>query len=331
MAVVIRIPAADETTEEVRIVGWLKQVGEAIAPGDALLEVETDKAVVEVESFGAGVLLAALAEVDDTVAVGTPVAVVGEAGEDFAALLAEDAAGAPAGPAEAPAPPTPPGVERVELTAMRRSIARVMSESVAAAPHFHCFETIPVPPVRALGRDLPAEQQPTINDVFVYAAARAMAKTPELNACWGGDHIKRFAAIHVGIIVPVADGLMIPVLRDAGDKELPQIAVETKALLAKARAGRLGPEDLRDGTFTISNMAPAGPRAFTSTINPPQAAILAIGGVRMTPVADIRGRVTAVPAVEACLACDHRVADGMSAARFLAQLKQICAALRPPQ
>ena len=329
MATVIRIPAVDESTEQVRIVGWLKQLGEPVAAGEALMEVETDKAVVEVESFAEGILLKTLAAVDDTVPVGGAVAVIGAEGEDPEAALEEASAPAPAPePAaeKAPAAPAEPDVTRIEITPMRAAIAKRMSESLSTIPHFFSFDTVQVPALSALHKGAAADA-PGLNDAVIYAAAVALKKVPQLNSSWAGDHIKQFTCVNVGFVVAVDGGLVIPVLRDADKMSLAEIAAASKALVAKARGGKLHPDDMRGGTFTISNLAPAGPRMFTSIINPPQAAILAVGGVRMAAVASLSGEVTARAVFDIGLTCDHRVVDGVPAAAFLAAFKQACKSL----
>lgn len=207
---------------------------------------------------------------------------------------------------------------------MRGAIAKRLTESVTTAPHFYCFETIQVPPILDRRETPRAEDKPGLNHLVLYACGRALKKCPKLNSRWAGDHIEQFESIHIGIVVALEDGLLIPVLRDVDTKDLPQIAAESKALIEKARNGELRPAETSEATFTVSNLGPTGPRAFTAIISPPQAAILAVGGGRMAAIADVSGNVTARPVFEVCLSCDHRMIDGSAAAEFLNALKHFC-------
>ncbi|MFL6267117.1 MAG: dihydrolipoamide acetyltransferase family protein [Actinomycetes bacterium] len=238
----------------------------------------------------------------------------------------EAAAAAPAAAAAAPAE----DVEEVPLSAMRRTVARRLVESMRSTPHFHL--TIAVDAEALL--DLRAELNPelagrgddlkvSVNDLIVKACAGLLRTNPDLNVSFGGDKLLVHKRVHVGIAVAVEGGLVVPVIRDADRKTLTQVAREAKELAGKARAGKLGAGEVGGGTFTVSNLGMFGTDRFTAVINPPEAAILAVGAAVAEPVATEEGGVEVHRRMRLTLSIDHRALDGATGARFLAQLKAV--------
>lgn len=220
-----------------------------------------------------------------------------------------------------------PDVERVPLTQMRKTIAKRLVESIGPVPHF--FLTVDVDMSRAadardrLNRSLEREGiKLSFNDILLKAVAEALARHPDCNAHWGGDHILRFNRVHLGVAVAIDDGLITPVIRDAHRKGMARISAEVRELAGRARDKKLKPEEYTGATFSVSNLGMLGIESFTAVINPPEAAILAVGATEERAVVE-NGQVVVRPRMRMTLSCDHRVIDGAQGARFLATLKQI--------
>jgi pyruvate dehydrogenase E2 component (dihydrolipoamide acetyltransferase) len=215
---------------------------------------------------------------------------------------------------------------------MRQAIARRMTESKREVPHFYL--TIDVDPdgVQQL-RDQAAAlgEKVGFNDVLIKACAVVLARRPEMNASFGGDHIVRHGEVNVGLAVAIppregaeaeGGGLITPVVRQADRKGLAQIARETRELIERARARRLKPEEYTGGTFSISNLGMFGITEFAAIVNPPEAAILAVGTIVELPVVE-DGQVVPGRRMKLTLSGDHRVIDGAVGAEFLRDLKAI--------
>jgi pyruvate dehydrogenase E2 component (dihydrolipoamide acetyltransferase) len=218
-------------------------------------------------------------------------------------------------------------VEEVPLSAMRRVVARRLVESMQSTPHFYL--TVKVDAEALVGfraelnrqlADRGDDLKVSVNDLIVKACAVLLRANPELNVSWGGDKLLRHRRVHVGIAVAVEGGLVVPVVRDADQKSLTQVAREARELIGRARAGRLAAEELGGGTFTVSNLGMFGIEQFTAVINPPEAAILAVGAALPEPVATDDG-VVVHQVLRLTLSIDHRALDGADGAGFLAQLK----------
>jgi pyruvate dehydrogenase E2 component (dihydrolipoamide acetyltransferase) len=225
-------------------------------------------------------------------------------------------------------------VEEVPLTAMRRTVARRLAESMRSIPHV--FLTAGVDAEELLGfraelnRQLQAGGEGlkvSVNDLVVKACAVLLAANPRLNVSWAGDRLLAHRRVHVGIAVAVDGGLVVPVVRDADRKTLTQVAREARELIGRARAGRLAAGEVTGGTFTVSNLGMFGIDQFTAVINPPEAAILAVGAALGEPVVTDDGGVAVRRRMRLTLSIDHRALDGSTGAEFLAQLK---AALEHP-
>jgi pyruvate dehydrogenase E2 component (dihydrolipoamide acetyltransferase) len=245
-------------------------------------------------------------------------------------IVAEDVQrGATATPQPSPAATlaAPSGeVEEIELTSTRKTIARRLTEAWAA-PVFQL--TVSVDMTRALelrerlvGRLREGETKPTVSDLLTKVAASALVRHPAVNAHFTGEKILRFPYAHVGIAVAAPNGLVVPVIRDADRKTIQEIAADRAALVGRARDGKLQRDDLADGTFTISNLGMFGIEQFVAVLNPPQAAILAVGATEEKPVVR-RGQVEVRPLMSVTITCDHRAIDGADGAEFLRTVKEL--------
>lgn len=230
-----------------------------------------------------------------------------------------------AAPTVAPAPVTDADVEEIPLTAVRRVTAQRLTESVTA-PHFYLTTVVDAGRLLAFRAEInerlaASGTRISVTDLLVRACAVTLRAHPQANSSWGGDRILRHRRIHVGVAVAVDDGLIVPVIRDADRKSVGEIAAEAHALADRARSGRLTPDEFRGGTFTISNLGMYGIDHFTAVINPPEAAILAVGAATEEPV--LRdGQLAARTTIKLTLSIDHRVLDGATAAEFLRDLKE---------
>jgi pyruvate dehydrogenase E2 component (dihydrolipoamide acetyltransferase) len=412
MASRVVMPKLSDTMEEGRILRWIKKEGDSVETGQPLAEVETDKATVEMESYTNGVLRAHVAAEGAIVKVGGLIAIVGAAGEDITALLAQAGTAAPvaaaqpatpAGPQSAgahPAGPAPidPGGSRpglrasplalrmaaeagvrvadiqgsgpqgriikrdieeaiarssavesartspapaasggaaqtsartgpledrdVPLNNIRRTIAKRLVQSKGPVPHFYLTIDVAMDRAWEASRALRAEHSTiTITDIVVKAAALALRHHPELNASFAGDHVRQHGHVHIGLAVAIDDGLITPVIRDADLKTIEEISAESRALVDRARARKLQPDEYTGATFSISNLGMMGVEEFSAIINPPEAAILAVGSVRAIPVV-VEGAIVPGYRMKVTLSVDHRVADGAAGARFLQTLKK---------
>jgi len=215
--------------------------------------------------------------------------------------------------------------EDLSLSQMRKTIARRLSESIGPVPHF--FLTIDVDMGRAIEarRSINALLEPegrkiSLNDLIIRATAASLRRHPACNAHWLGDSIRLFNRVHIGVAVAVEDGLITPIVRDADAKGVAQIGTEVREMAGRARERKLLPEEYTGATFSISNLGMFGIHEFTAVINPPEAGILAIGGVEDTPVVE-DGQVVVRSRMRITMSCDHRVIDGATGAAFLATLK----------
>jgi pyruvate dehydrogenase E2 component (dihydrolipoamide acetyltransferase) len=340
----LTMPKLSDSMAEAVIVRWLKSPGETFARGDGLIEVETDKATVVYEAEADGTLDSILVPEGTTVAIGEPIATLangdgaperpnatpvarrtavelgvslhgvegtGPGGritrEDVQKVAAD---GSPK--AQQPAAGGKGDTRVVELTATQSTIARRMVESATTIPVFTVSTDVDMSLIAALRRGARGEpgDVPSLNDFIVKAVARALEEFPRFNASYVDDKVECYSRINVGIAVATEDALLVPVVFDADRKTLAEIAVETRRLADASRRRALQPEELRDATFTVSNLGMFGVRSFTAIIDPPQVAILAVGG--------LRGDLITVT-----LSCDHRVVYGADGARFLSRLREL--------
>jgi pyruvate dehydrogenase E2 component (dihydrolipoamide acetyltransferase) len=417
-ATVVTMPKMSDTMTEGVIVAWLKKVGDVVKSGDILAEVETDKATMELENYEDGTLLYIGAKEGEAVAVDGVIAIIGEAGANYQALLNGQAPQPPAGEQQTASQPigeqqttvppldgTPRGAEEVSrvkasplakalaqekgvdlskitgsgeggrivkrdidaaspqsavmptqavskssaptatvmptkeasvttqeglyedtpVSQMRKTIARRLSESMFTAPHFYLTMEITMDKAMELRGKL-NEVSPvkiSFNDFVIKAAALALKQHPAINSSWLGDKIRKYHYVNVGVAVAVDEGLLVPVVRDADKKTLSVIASEVKEFAAKAKDKKLQPKDWEGNTFSISNLGMFGIDEFTAIINPPDACIMAVGGIKQTAAFKADGSVYATNVMKVTLSCDHRVVDGASGAAFLQTFKKL--------
>ena len=217
-----------------------------------------------------------------------------------------------------------PGQDQViAVTGRRAVIARRLSESKFQAPHYYVKNSVNVEEViaarAALNKQLP--QKAGFNAFLIKFVAEALKRHPEVNSSWQGDKIVQFGSIDIGLAVDAGNGLITPIVRNCGNRGVIEIDAELKQLIDKAQNNALKPEEYTGATFTISNLGSFGVEEFTAIINPPGAAILAVGETKPTPVVDDAGEVVVKPIMKLSLSSDHRVIDGAAAARFINELK----------
>ena len=367
MATELTMPKLSDSMAEAVIIKWLKSPGEAFARGEALIEVETDKATVVYEAEADGTLGAILVPEGGTAAIGQPIATLGngaapaetdrpnvtsaerpnatpvarrtavELGVSLHGIVGtgpggritrEDVqkAAGDGKPTAAPAPASGKGDVRViELTTTQATIARRMVESATTVPVFTVSVDIDmslVAELRSGARDK-RDHVPSLNDFVLKAAAATLRDFPRFNASYVDGRIEQYSRVNVGMAVALDDALLVPVVFDADAKTLSEISAETRRLAEATRRRALRPEELRDGTFTVSNLGMFGVRSFTAIVDAPQTAILAVGGVRREPVEDSGGGLTFRDVMTATMSCDHRVVYGADGARFLSRLCEL--------
>ncbi len=231
-------------------------------------------------------------------------------------------------PTSSPARPMPSGgFTDVPVSQMRKAIARRLGESKFSAPHFYL--TIEIDMDQAMvDRKMINEMvgvKISFNDLVIKAATSALRLHPEINSSWLGDRIRTNHDIHIGVAVAVDEGLLVPVLRHADTMSLSQINQEVAAYAEKAKNKKLQPDEMQGNTFTISNLGMFGIEEFTAIINPPDACILAVGGISQKPVVK-DGQITIGHRMKVTLSCDHRVVDGAKGAKFLQTFSQLLSA-----
>ena len=208
------------------------------------------------------------------------------------------------------------------VSQMRKTIAKRLAESKFTAPHFYLTIAVDMSAATAARAEINKEGDVKIsyNDLVVKSVSKALKKHPAVNSAWMGDSVRTNFDVHVGIAVAVEDGLLVPVVRHADAKGLAEISAEVRGFAMKAKEKKLQPSDWSGNTFTISNLGMFGIEEFTAIINPPDAAILAVGGVQDVPVVK-NGQVQAGQVMKMTLSCDHRVIDGVTGAAFLNTVK----------
>ncbi len=214
--------------------------------------------------------------------------------------------------------------DEVPVSQMRKIIAKRLAESKFSAPHFYLTMSIDMDAsVAARGKmNENGKVKISFNDIVLKAVALALKQHPKVNSSWLGDKIRTNHHVHIGVAVAVDEGLLVPVVRFADTKPLSQIAAEVKDYAQKAKDKKLQPADWEGSTFTISNLGMFGIEEFTAIINPPDACILAVGGISQVPVVK-NGQVVPGNVMKLTLSCDHRVVDGATGAAFLQTLKSL--------
>ncbi len=411
-ATIIRMPLLSDTMTEGVIAVWHKKVGDKVKSDDALADVETDKATMEVIGYADGSLLYVGVEKGQAAKVNDIIAIVGKEGTDVSVLLksgskpkavaavvavekpqaaaavesvqivhthsdstsrlkasplarkiakdkgidlAQVKGSAEGGrivkkdiegftpsavkaivdaPEEAKAVevvavPVPQftGVEKYtekSVSQMRKVIAKRLSESLFTAPHFYLTMSIDMDSAmqaRAKINEF-ASVKISFNDIVLKAVAVALKQHPNVNSSWLEDKIRYNEHVNIGVAVAVEDGLLVPVVRFADGKSLSHISAEVKDFALRAKTKKLQPQDWEGSTFTISNLGMFGIDEFTAIINPPDACILAVGGIQQVPVVK-NGAVVPGNVMKVTLSCDHRVVDGATGSAFLQTLKAL--------
>jgi pyruvate dehydrogenase E2 component (dihydrolipoamide acetyltransferase) len=393
--VALEIPKVGLVMEQARLVRWLKQVGDTVTQGEPILELETEKSLVEIEATETGRLVEQLLAVDAEVHVGDQAAWL----ETEKSVEPAKAASPRAAPVETAASTsaTPPSAARGEktsdtapassvttrimcspvarrlaaqggldlntvrgtgprgriqladvrraiegrttpggpqpLSSMRRAVARLMTLSASTIPQFIVSQSVDWTATQSKRTEINAHlaagtPKVTVNDFLLQAIARALLTYPALNSTFRGDPDSADAAIvpargaHIGLVVAVENGLLVPILHDVQQLGLSELARRRTDCVDRALKGRLKQTELEGGTFSLSNLGARGPDRFTAIVNPPQSAILAVGRQRDCVVA-INGGIHIRPMSELSLTVDHRVADGRLASEFLRYLVDI--------
>ena len=232
-----------------------------------------------------------------------------------------------AAPVAAPATWASDGVEfeDIPVSQMRKTIAKRLVTSIGPVPTFYLTMDIDMGRVMEARKSINGMLEKdgmriSINDIVLKATAAALRQHPNCNAQWHDGFIRRYNSVHLAVAVAIEDGLITPVVRNAHAKGLVQISTEVRELAGRAREKKLQPEEYTGSTFSLSNLGMFGIHEFTAIINPPEAGILAIGGIEDTPVV-VDGQVTVRPRMRITMSCDHRVIDGAQGSRFLQTLK----------
>ncbi len=209
---------------------------------------------------------------------------------------------------------------RIPLSKLRATIGRRMVAAKQELPHFYLTVDVDTAPLMAMRSELneilPEEDKLSVNDFIVKAAALALREFPNLNASLDKGEIVRHGEINIGVAVAVEDGLLTAVVNNADAKSIPSISSEVRTMVARIREGKVRPQDIEGSTFTVSNLGMFGIDRFVAIINPPEAAILAVGSVRETPVVE-SGKVVPGSRLQCTLSADHRITDGAEAARWM--------------
>jgi len=422
-ASLILMPKMSDTMEEGVIASWQKKEGDKVESGDILAEVETDKATMELEAYEDGTLLHIGVKEGDSVPVDGVIAVVGEEGADYEALLKahkakekssgddskkkekkkeesadaksesksseeeskqkesssvatqdtttdggrikasplakkmaeekgydlskipatgdngrivkrdienytpakeviEEAAESQDQSFQIPQVVGEESYEEQNVSQMRKTIAKRLAESKFTAPHFYL--TMEINMDKAIearkGMNEFSPVKISFNDIVIKAVAASLRQHPKVNSSWLGDKIRYNKHVHIGVAVAVEEGLLVPVVRFADNKNLSHISAEVKQLAKKATSKELQPHEWEGNTFTISNLGMFGIEEFTAIINPPDSCILAVGGIKQTAVVK-DGELVPGNVMKVTLSCDHRVVDGATGAAFLQTLK----------
>jgi len=220
-------------------------------------------------------------------------------------------------------------VVEIPLTAMRRTIARRLSQSMQTSPHFYVTSVIDTDKLAAFRQQIneyaandPSPVKVSYNDLIVKAVAKALLRIPQVNVSFAEDRLLQKKQVHIGVAVALEQGLIVPIVRNADQRGILDIARETQRLAEAAREGKIRPEEFSGGTFTVSNLGMFDVDSFTAVINPPESAILAVGSITPTP-AVVDGQVVVRNRMKITLSSDHRAIDGANAARFLQEVKRL--------
>lgn len=378
------------------ILKWLKKEGDKVKQGETLVEIESDKADMELEAFDSGLLRKIIVPEGGKAGIGAPIGIIAGANEDITELLSDT----PVNPQKTTALETakgetqtslqtsqvstpvnnadgriiasplakrlakenkielrsvtgsgpqgriikrdieplasgkkpistkviasiiPGGHRDIELSLIRKTIAKRMQESKQTVPHFYVTVEIDMEPAMSFREQLntAADSKISFTDILVKASAATLMQHPNINATYLGNTMRQFGEAHVAVAVALDEGLVTPVIRNCEQKSVLQINAELQDLAGRARGRKLKPEEYQGGTFTISNLGMYGVEEFAAIINPPEGAILSVGSILEKPVVK-NGQIVIGHTMKVTLASDHRIIDGTVAARFLQDLK----------
>jgi pyruvate dehydrogenase E2 component (dihydrolipoamide acetyltransferase) len=395
MPIDILMPALSPTMKKGKLSKWRKLKGEVVNPGDVLAEVETDKAIMEVEAADSGILAEILiAEGTEDVPVNATIAVLLEEGEEESTQMPSAAPEEkvsvqekevstvefqgssvvkgqnPLGEIQKPLSLTKDAPSRIfasplakrlakessidlaqvqgsgprgrivkrdladikastpstlsPLSPLRKAIASRLSASKNEIPHFYLTRECDVTNLMSLRQELisSAEVKLSLNDFVVKAAALSLKRVPEVNSAWSADGIIQHESVDISVAVSIDGGLMTPIVFEANKKGIVSIADEIRKLALSARERKLTPQQYQGGTFTVSNLGMYGISEFAAIINPPQAAILAVGAVE-EKVCKVRDEFVLKSIIKVTLSCDHRVIDGAMGAKWLSEFSSL--------
>jgi pyruvate dehydrogenase E2 component (dihydrolipoamide acetyltransferase) len=331
-----KMPDLATTDSTIKVIRWLVEIGQPVTRGQVLLEVETDKATMEVESIATGRLKEKRAQPGDALSAGQLLAVIattGGPGPQVAPTAPAPASPvAAAHPAPAPKPtggmfaknraavasPAPAGPSSIALSAAQATAARRMQQSKQTIPHFYLQTSANAEPL--MRRRAAAAGQNIAWDAFlVHAAGQALKKFPRLACRYEADRLVPAATDAVGVAVDHADELFVVAIADPATKTPGQISDELRALVTRLRAGDPEARRLRPASLTITNLGSTGVETFAAIVNPPEAAILAVGKAAPVP-AVVDGKVVAQTRLSLTLSADHRIVSGKYAAQFLDEI-----------
>ena len=327
MAIEMTMPKVDKDQETCTVVEWLKTEGQQVKEGEIVLVIETDKISIDVESPGTGTLGGISAHPGDTISVGTVIAYIMAEGED----LPEGARREP--PLKTPkerviaAKSAVPSKKQIPLDSMRRTIVERLSASYQSIPHIQFQAAVDMTKFNKVRKDYNdlaktgAAGKVSVTALLVKVLAETLADHLWLNSSLLDEVIYLHKEINIGLAVALENGLIIPVLKNANQKDIHEIAAESRDLIARARDGRLIGAEVKGATFTLSNLGPFGVEQFTAIINPPEVGVLAVGAIAPGVVAGNGNEITVRPIMRCTLSVDHRVIDGAVAAKFIADLK----------
>ncbi len=375
MSEIIRMPKMSDTMLKGVLVKWHKKVGDHINIGDIIAEIETDKAIMDLESFYDGELLYLGAKEKDIIPVDAIIAIVGEKNEDYSELLKdnknnisnnlvvnhdktlndnnkkeyEDDRIKVSPLARKMSQEYNIDLKKIDkidritkkdiieyknnisnnyddvpLTSIREIIASKLSDSKLSIPHFYIQMDINMNKIIELKSKLfnDINLKLSFNDFIIKAVGCAIKKHPKINTSWNNNTIRFYNNINIGIAIAIDDNLFTPVIKNVNDKSLSFISKTVKEFVLKAQNNKFKHEDLKDSTFTISNLGMYGINSFTAIINPPNTCILSIGAIKKIPIV-VEDKIVIGNQINVILSCDHRVIDGKIGAEFLITLKNI--------
>lgn len=330
MSVEIRLPQLTPDASDGLLVAWRSEVGQAVAAGQVVAEVETDKVILELESPAAGVLAVQVVAVGQYAAAKGLVAVLAEAGEDLATVRGRYAPPVTAATqADLSACPTEaqrgPILHTIPLRGTRGLVAARMVRSVRELPQYQVTVDADAEPIQDLRKSLRhdhATRAVGINAIMLKVLAEAMKLHPIINSCIIGETIYQYSQANIAVAVAMAEGVVSPVVHDVGGKSAVRVAEEIAMLVELTRSHKLRPEHVCGGTFTVSTLGSYGVRDFVALVVPPQVAIMSVGSIHSAPI--VKGdQVVVGRRVSMTLSADHRAVDGAMAAEFLISLRDL--------